>query len=453
MHESWCPLPWLSVEVRNNGDLRMCPHSHRGSGNGLLRKLDGSVYNARSDDIQESRNSALLCEVRKHILDGKWHDACQRCKQDIDAGIPSANHAEAQLWQPWLDVDKARQYTRDDGSLDTAVMPLRHYGLRFGNKCNLKCRSCNPTESDYWYEDYISLWNTDTYDESFGQVKLRRNDRGKLLPDPNRYSWYESESFWQQLHDGSENIVRVHTSGGEPTIILEQYAFLQRCINFGIADRITIEYNSNCTAIPPRAWHMWEHFKEIRIGASIDGIGTVNDYIRYPSDWSEIEQTIDRMDAYDDINFSIWIASTVMIYNVWYLPDLIEWVIKKQFRKIGWLPSRPLIQFHALSGPKHLSVHILPSKVKQEIAARFDIKCKEISALIDDLYQDDRDKRDLLKQGIVRHLRSWQDFMFQPGDTSLITKFWYFTDRLDEIRSQSMRDSLPEFYDVIQKYR
>ena len=427
----------------------MCPHSQQGADNGLLRKPDGSTFNATLDRIEDARNSPLLRQIRLDMLAGRWNPACRRCENESHGGLISRNQTETTLWSDRFTVDMAKQLTFDDGQLSNESCPIMHYGVRFGNKCNLKCRMCSPTESNFWYEDYVALWNTHQYDESFGKVTLSRDDTGRLVPDTDGYTWYESPLFWDHISRNAENIQHIHTVGGEPMLIDQQWDFLQRCIDMGISKNIIIEYNSNVVKIPPIAWNLWRHFREVRIGASIDGIGPVNDYIRHPSRWRMIEENLDRIDSSTDINFVVWIASTVMIYNIWYIPDTLEWFMRRKYKRFGFTPNSPLIFFHPLYGPKHLNARTLPPAEKQRVVEHFARRLSELIQLAKELHDDDHARRDELISGITDHLNQWQRFMLAVDQSELMPQFWKFTHRLDKIRSESMRHSLPEFYDVI----
>ena len=75
---------------------------------------------------------------------------------------------------------------------------------------------------------------------------------------------------------------------GEPLIINAHYDFLQKCVDEGYASKLVIEYNTNITNVPQRAWDIWKHFKNVIVGVSIDGNKEVNDLIRFPSKWRMI---------------------------------------------------------------------------------------------------------------------------------------------------------------------
>lgn len=438
--------------MRNNGDLRLCTHAQHGTDSGLLRTDGGLPYNAGMDDISLSRNSAMLRNVRRAMLAGEWHSACTRCRQESESGMRSRNMVETELWSNSFTEADARRLTMEDGSIDASAVPLRHYGLRFGNKCNLKCRMCGPTESSMWYEDYAAVWDTDTYNDSFGDVTLSRNDRGRLVPDTDRYSWYESDNIWDHLRDNAANIVHVHTVGGEPTLIDEQYRFLLTCIEKGIAGNLTVEYNTNITAIPDKAWELWRHFREVRIGASIDGVGSVNDYIRHPSRWSLIEKNLVRFDTDDTINFVVWINCTVQAYNILYIPDLMEYIMRANLRRIGWYPSNPLVNFHPLYAPKWLSSRVFPEAVKKRITDSLETKTSRLLSLAEELYGDDLKTMQIMKTGIMKHMDTYISFMWREDLSHLMPKFWNYTTKLDGLRGESLAVSLPELFDAIKSH-
>ena len=88
-NQAWCPLPWMSVNVRNNGDLRVCCNANVGLDQGLVKKEDGSTYNLGSDGLHDFRNGKLMKEIRKAMLAGEFHPSCVRCERETNAGMQS----------------------------------------------------------------------------------------------------------------------------------------------------------------------------------------------------------------------------------------------------------------------------------------------------------------------------------------------------------------------------
>ena len=282
MSKTWCPLPWMSQAIRSNGDLRLCCQANTAEGRGILLKDDGTPYNASEGNLAESRNSALMCQTRKDMLQGEWPQACLRCQREEDAGLVSRRSYETKLWQEAVTYEGAKKLTDSQGRIETKSSPVVAMDIRFGNKCNLKCRMCSPMDSNSWYSDHYKLFGA-TYKEATGEVRLIPKENGRFDTTPIRYDWYESPQFWNDLDQLIPEVKFIQTVGGEPFLIDQYYDFLERMIEKGHAKDTTLESNSNLTVLPERALKLWQHFKCIRIGASIDGIGKVNDYVRHPS--------------------------------------------------------------------------------------------------------------------------------------------------------------------------
>lgn len=430
--------------------MRVCDHSHQGFDHGILRKSDGEPYHAMRDEVSEARNCQLLKDMRLDMLAGRWHPTCARCRDEYAADLVPRNHRERDLWQAEINLEKAQASTAIDGTVDLETSPIRHYELAFGNRCNLKCRSCGPSGSDFWYEDHINLWGNNTFRDAGHTRMIIRNDRGKLLLDTDSYDWHDGQRFWQHIENNAHNIRHIHMGGsGEPLLIDNHYRLLSLCCDLGISRGITIEYNSNIVKIPSKAWDMWANFREVRIGASIDAIGPMNEYIRYPAKWNSVEDNLRRFDSSTDINFNVWLASTVMIYNVWYMPEMLEWVLRSRFDRIAWTPGVPLIFFHPLSKPSFLSARMLPQKIKKAVADKYRTSQGKLCDLALDIYPDDPIKSEALLTGIPQNLNRWITWLLDTDMPDEMAKFWRYTDGLDQLRGESMSQVMPEWHDML----
>lgn len=427
----YCPLPWIFMGIRNNGDIRICCQANQGPDKGLLRKKDGSIYNAAKDDLFESRNCEKLRQVRLDFLNDKWHPDCIRCQREEASGIRSRFTYEKELWNHYLDEDSARKLTKEDGSIDLNEVPTVYFDLRFGNKCNIACRTCSPTDSDAWYREH-TLLHGNTYFDTAGKMKII-TEGAKFTVENNIYDWYKSDHFWQYMESQIPHIQLVHMVGGEPLIIKEQWKFLEKCIEQGKAQDIRIEHNSNIVYIPKRAWDLWKHFKAIQIGASVDGIGKVNDYIRYPSKWKTIEKNLRRFE-HEEGNFRIWLANTVNILNMHHLPDFFKWIIDQDFKHVGSSFS-PIASLHPLHAPRHLNVKAFPLEIKQKIKDHFDS------------YKFDKHEKIARKM-----LDQYAKFMFQEDYSDAFEDFLLINTKLDEIRNERLQDYIPGLYELIKEY-
>lgn len=447
MSNTWCPLPWIHSAVRSNGDIRVCCHSNASKGKGTYRKENGDAFRANRDNLDESRNSNLAKNIRKEMLDGNWPDSCIRCKREDESGVRSRRVYETSKWDDDFDIEDAKNITEDDGTIDVSKVPVLYYDLRFGNLCNLKCRMCGPTDSSMWYEDQIKIWG-DTFKDSHGVVQLIKNDKGKYVPEDNVYDWVHSDSFWGQVEKNIPSLKEIHTVGGEPMMIDEHYDLLQKCVDSGYAKNILVEYNSNIVNIPQRAWDIWKHFRKIEIGASIDGVGKINDYIRFPSKWKAMEKNIKKLDETND-NYNVWLSATVQVYNVLYLTDFMKWKLEQNYKKINHsLWHAPIITTHPLHNPSFLNIKILPIEVKNNIIEKFN----EFYLWLDEYLERENiapELHDRFKKNAHKILDGYADFMMKDDWSHLMPKFWTYTKELDEVRNQRFEDELPELYELI----
>ncbi|MCZ0932321.1 MAG: twitch domain-containing radical SAM protein, partial [Oligoflexia bacterium] len=429
MSKTFCPLPWIFQAVRNNGDVRLCAQSNASEGRGLLKKEDGSVYNAGRDNLESSRNSITLKQTRLDMLKGKNPSTCLRCEREDKAGVISRRQIEKELWKKVFSLDKARKLTKKDGAISPAEVPLIYYDLRLGNHCNLKCRMCGPADSDAWYSDHVKVWGGNSFKDSHGQVELLQKKNGVYYTKNQDYDWHSSPSFWRQIKANAGNIKQLHTVGGEPFLIEKHWELLQSIIDSGTADQAVIEYNTNLTVIPKKMRELWKRFKLIKIGVSIDGKGELNDYIRPPSRFENVEKNLDQLHQSCN-NLLIWINTTVQVYNILRLTDLIQWRLKKYSLNIN---EDNVINFHALHNPNFLNVKILPQSYKRKVEERLSQFLSSLKENLQDYTQESSKK---ITFSLNKSLKSYICYMNSEDWSHLIPKFWRYTKKLDEFRSQ-----------------
>lgn len=447
--KTWCPLPWIFQAVRNNGDLRVCCQANTAESRGLLLKEDGSVFNANHDDLLESRNSSVLKKVRLDMLAGRDPEPCLRCQREDSCQIISRRHYEKENWAHHIDFDKAKKWTREDGSIDLRQSPAVYFDLRFGNLCNLKCRMCGPTDSNKWFGDQVALWGP-KFRDSHGEVELVETSAGRFKTKNADYDWIDSPNFWNQIDQMASEIRHIQVVGGEPLLIQKHYDLLEKIIERSDASQVTVEYNSNVTTIPDRAWKIWKNFGRVMIGASVDGIGKVDEYIRYPSRWPEIEANLDRLDK-EPGPFRVWLAATIQVYNALHLPDFIQWKFEKNFERINNNDRRPILNTHPLHNPKFLNLKALPPLYKMKVEKRYSDYLLELEQWMQ--RQDYVPERIAFYKGAVEKLLAgYVTYMNESDWSPELEKFWYYTVELDRLRGQSLKETVPELYESVAKF-
>ena len=317
MSKTFCPIPWNFQAVRNNGDIRICCQANVTKNQGVVRHKDGTPYNAGKHSMAQARNAELMKTVRKNMLNGVWSDECTRCQQEEQVGLNSRRQYELAEWD--FSLQDATRVTKEDGTIDTQDAPVVYYDLRFGNLCNLQCRMCGPTDSHSWYEQWTDYHKEEGFKDTHGYVKLNRNAKGRL--ETNDYNWHGSKSFWNNIEKNLDKIQHVYMAGGEPMMIERHYEFLEKCVKKDVAKNIILEYNTNMTTLPDKVLEYWKSFKQVRVGASIDGFGKVLEYQRYPIKWEQAKKNLDKLDLFcqENENIMAWVAFTVTVNNIWHL--------------------------------------------------------------------------------------------------------------------------------------
>lgn len=431
MSKTFCPIPWVFQAVRNNGDIRVCCQANVTENQGVVRKPDGTPYNAANDNMELARNAELMREVRKNMLRGEWSQECGRCQQEETSGLNSRRQYEIENWS--FNIEDASRVTAADGSITEPK--LEYYDLRFGNLCNLACRMCGPTDSHTWYEQWTEYHNSMQYKDTHGTVTLQRNDNGRLHTAD--YDWHSSETFWQQIEANIPNLKHVYMAGGEPMMIERHYEFLQKCIDRGQANKMILEYNTNMSNLPNRVLDMWTKFKQVRVGASMDGMGAVVEYQRWPLKWTQAYKNLQKLDEYAQKHDNIlaWLACTVTAYNVWHIPVFMRWKLEESgFKKINATKKRPIITHHVAHGPRRMNIRILPLHLKNQLVDYYSVWLKHFNTYPNDVATN--------AAGILNGITN---YALAADYSDKLPEFIKFTNYLDRARNHSILDIAPQY--------
>ena len=432
MNKTFCPVPWNFQAIRANGDIRVCCQANVTKNQGVIRKPDGTAFNAGKDNLSDARNTDMMKAIRLNMLNGEWSDECGRCKNEEESGLVSRRTYENEHWQ--MDFDSVKSKTKIDGSIDPVDFPVVYYDLRFGNFCNLKCRMCGPTDSSAWYDDWIKLTGTNKFKDTSGIMEIVDNTVAA-------FNWPEYEPFWEQLEANIHNIEHVYFAGGEPMLIERHYDFLERCVEAGAAKHIIVEYNTNMSTLPTRVTNLWKSFKQVRVGASVDGMGAVQEYQRSPAKWDKTLDNLRKVDALPS-NIVSWLAFTVTAYNVNHMIDFMKWKLSEsEFKKFNSTNRRPIITHHVAHHPKHLNVRVLPDAYKKNVTKRFNEFLQWVN---DNNYNEYviKQAEDIVK-GVTSYMNSESYY------DSHWNEFIKYTKQLDSIRDENLLDVEPQFKEYI----
>lgn len=381
--KTFCILPWVHLATNASGNIRPCCNSKPGK-NFIKDPNTGLPYKLGKAPLNKIWNSPDYIELRRALLNGERPETCERCWKEEDTGIES-------LRQAWM-----HRWIEDKEYKQEADFDIRYADIRMGNMCNLKCRMCNPYASNQWLEEW-SLVADALSDDEYKRLS------GKGWP------WYRYTQFEDNINALLPTIEEIYLTGGEPTIIKEHEYILDKVIESGRAKKVKIKYNTNLTNVPNYLLEKWKEFKAIKCNVSIDAVGDLDRYIRYPSNWKKIEENFLKIRQLDNVVNEI--HCTVQMYNITRLHEFLDWAE----------PFGHKIYLNILNHPEELNIRVLPNELKEQVA-----KTLSNYTYIDKV------------QGVI-------DYMNSKDESHKLEKFFHYTKQLDTSRNQNLFDILPEF--------
>ena len=378
--DTFCILPWMHLSTRPDGSMRVCCTANassvgatndkeHGGRVGIVKTEDGRPANLNNTDLHSAWNNTYMRSVRKMMLEGDKPASCLKCYKEEAAGHRSKRQWETAYWiADGIDVDELVANTHEDGSTDAK---LAYIDIRMGTKCQLGCVMCSPHDSSGWIKDWNKLYPQ--IENPVLKETMVWENRGKEFGAT--YNWHkDNPTFWTQFYEQIPNMKQLYFAGGEATVIDEHYDILDKVIEMGYADKIEVRYNSNCIELPDRLFEQWKHFKKVRMHYSVDSVGAMNDYIRYPSTWEHTLKQFKRLDTQTSNNVEVTIACAVNALNIYYIPDFLKWKLQDSglHKTNMWPFGAGGINYHFVYWPPHLNVKVLPREFLDKCEAKYE---------------------------------------------------------------------------------
>ena len=260
-----------------------CPridHFIRLNRDGTVGKC-GHMINAKGfGNYEELEHSEWMANIRKTMEQGRWPMECFRCQRSEKVKGESIRTNSIKRHKMLHPVRK--DYLVVGGVLD--------------NVCNSACQSCNAGLStkigSLESKDYPRVDNFNVF---------------KKLPH--------------------ERMIEFDVNGGEPTASKNYKKILK-----SLPDNVKIvRMNTNGSRMIAEIEEVLKRNIMVIVTMSLDGIGSVHDYTRWPIKWDNYKQTVD---AYQDLQrkykllqLDFW--TTVSCLNVKNLPEIINFAKNK----------------------------------------------------------------------------------------------------------------------------
>lgn len=227
------------------------------------------------DSPNKIQDHFFMKEIKNDFANGIKHKGCEICWHNEEVNGNSKR----------LSVIPANKQTGK----------YQNWDLRFGNLCNLKCVMCQPQCSTKWYEDI------DIYTTHRGGINVIESLRSK-----NKFDW-----DYVKKHTPN-NAYRIYFAGGEPLYDKNVFEFVNYLSEFDWnIENTYLTFNTNGISYTDKWSDLLKKFKiNPTMITSIDGIGKVDEYIRYPTNFNEKKQQAKLIKKINiDISYNLTISA------------------------------------------------------------------------------------------------------------------------------------------------
>lgn len=362
--------------------------------------------NPKLDSPKEYWLSKQLEKIKKDMLNNVKNNGCNICWKKEERGYSSLRNHSNEIYKDYIeDIKRGIKY-------DSPFF----IDLRLGNLCNLKCRMCN------------SDWSSQIADE------ILNNPNELWHSTPNSKISEIDDNTWQLLDTWIPYVKRVFMTGGEPTIIKKNLEYIKKIIGSNYAKNIELIFTTNATNINKEFLHLAKNFKKVHFAVSIDGIGKLASYIRYPSNWTRIKENL-QLIAQED--FGISINTTIQWLNMSRLNEFFDFLDE-------FIQSKPKqfagVWFQLVTDPYYLDPLYAPTFLKEKAIKDIDHFLTTSLLLQDEKYSN------ILFGELKNSLVSCSNFLKNNlNSVKHINKFLEQMQILDRLRNQKLIEVLPEF--------
>jgi len=394
----FCMIPWIHMHAFPDGRAYPC----------CLGDDRHPIGNFKQDSMKTVWNQDAYKTMRKNMLEEKSCKECSKCYEQERSGFVSMrNSTNKNFGQHIAIVDQ----TKSDGQFDD--FKLRYYDIRFSNLCNFTCRTCGGWFSSSWYTEEEQLYGKRNYP--------------KIM-----FAGRDEHDMWNQLQEHIPYLEQVYFAGGEPLMMEEHFWILKELVAREMFD-VKLIYNTNFSRLhlkDDNVLDYWRLFKNVSVGASLDGMSAHGEYIRKGTKWDQIVRNREEMlTKCPDTDF--YVSSTVSLYNADHVSDFHRaWVNKGYLKAQDW-------NVNILQGPDRDRIDVLPQAYKDQIT-------NKVQEHIEWLRPQDHLQRATSGYEGMLH------FMNANDNSHLLREFFRVNDVHDEYRKERFEDVFIEYKDLRQ---
>jgi organic radical activating enzyme len=364
----------------------------------------------KDNTVDEIINSESARSIRRKMLSNQHCAECETCYAQEDQGFASRRINDNNRFDKI--IPELKLLTNPDGSLKSFVP--KTFDVRLNNICNLKCRTCSGMSSSQLAAEEKRLFNNTVNFNKTPSTNLRNKTLKSVI---NYFNSAES----------------IYFAGGEPLVLKEHYEILDHLISINNTD-LPIRYNTNFTNLTYKNKNVldyWKKFTDITVGASLDGHGSVFEYVRHGAKWIDIEKNLlDLKSTCPHVKFKV--TSTISLLSVESVMEL-----QKCWHENDMLC---IDNFHIylMLGSDYLSLQSLPLHHKKTISKKIEDHCIWLNSVN--------------AKELANDWQQFQSYMNNKNKEYVNQKFAKINQIRDVARGETFETTYPHFYDLFGPY-
>ena len=263
-----------------------------------------------------------LDQIKQDLLNDIQTPACNKCWKLEAVGQQSRRQQENIFLDYKLD--------RDINLISQDCKDQRHetllYQITTSNLCNQACISCDSRLSTKWAQ----------IEQKMGRA-----------PHPPQYFDHHNINY--------SKAKRISLLGGEPLFDPRTFEILKKLADNNNTNCFISLITNGSITLSSQQIELLKQFSDLNICISIDGIGSVFEYMRWPGNWGRL---ISNLDQYRGITKNISASYTISSLNALYYDQTVEWFEQNNLT----------YNHNIVSSPAWLNLKNMPVEFKQHLA-------------------------------------------------------------------------------------
>jgi hypothetical protein len=269
--------PWTHTYLSPQTERRMCCASREPAQN-FRQYIDTSAGTGRYIPIalDDHWNSEHMRSVRRRMLAGETLPECEVCNDKL----LNTDVYRTYFWHLFKHK-YAEVLASTDADGATTMKPVS-WDYRFSNLCNFKCRTCGDMLSSAW----------ETEQRQHNMIDWTNPKNNWMVPaikqQITQFQDTQIEAEFAQAV-AEHRVEEVYWVGGEPLMYEQHWRYMKQIVDQGDGGLVYARYNTNLSRVQYRGTDLYsdilDRIRDWQICASIDGTGTIGEYIRTGLSW------------------------------------------------------------------------------------------------------------------------------------------------------------------------